>query len=202
MARLRIGKSRDRRASKAMREYEVVVLGAGGVGKSALTVRFVNDSFLEHYNPTIEEQYRREIAVDGEHIALEILDTAGAEQFTALNEVYITSGHGFLLVFSLTHEASLHDLDNIRQQVLHIKQGEPDLPIVIVGTKMDLYNEREVTSGALQELATSWGIPFYETSAKRNWNIQEVFQDLTKQMKARYPDAPPKRRRKKDCIIM
>lgn len=64
------------------------------------------------------------------------------------------------------------------------------------------YNEREVTSGALQELATSWGIPFYETSAKRNWNIQEVFQDLTKQMKARYPDAPPKRRRKKDCIIM
>lgn len=211
MARLRFGNrrprhsppaGRDRRASKAMREYEVVVLGAGGVGKSALTVRFVNDSFLEHYNPTIEEQYRREIVVDGETIALEILDTAGAEQFTALNEVYITSGHGFLLVFSLTHEASLHDLDNIRQQILHIKNGERDVPIVLVGTKMDLYNEREVSRQAIQDLATSWNIPYFETSAKKNWNIQEVFQNLTNQMKARYPDAPPKRRRKKECVIM
>ncbi|KIP10977.1 hypothetical protein PHLGIDRAFT_84090 [Phlebiopsis gigantea 11061_1 CR5-6] len=186
-----------------MREYEVVVLGAGGVGKSALTVRFVNDAWLEHYNPTIEEQYRRDLVVSGEHIALEILDTAGAEQFTQLNEVYISSGHGFLLVFSLTHEASLHDLDNIRQQILHIKTGEPDVPIVIVGTKMDLYNEREVTRQAIQELALSWKIPFYETSAKKNWNIQEVFEALTKQMQQRYPDAPPKKRRnKKDCIIM
>ena len=65
------------------------------------------------------------------------------------------------------------------------------------------YNEREVTRTALQELASSWNIPFYETSAKKNWNIQEVFEDLTKQMRQRYPDAPPKRRRsKKDCVIM
>ncbi|EKM57898.1 uncharacterized protein PHACADRAFT_251819 [Phanerochaete carnosa HHB-10118-sp] len=185
-----------------MREYDIVVLGSGGVGKSALTVRFVNDSFLEHYNPTIEEQYCREIVVDGENIALEILDTAGAEQFQALNEVYITSGHGFLLVFSLTHDASLHELENIRQQILHIKSGEHGIPIILVGTKADLYNEREVTRQAVHELASSWKIPFYETSAKKNWNIQEVFQDLTKRMRARYPDAPPKRRRKKECNIM
>lgn len=94
-----------------------------------------------------------------------------------------------------------------------------DVPIVIVGTKMDLvsthprrsahtrlhdtqYNEREVTRQAIQELASAWKIPFYETSAKKNWNIQEVFQALTKQMRQRYPEAPPKKRRKKDCIIM
>jgi hypothetical protein len=65
------------------------------------------------------------------------------------------------------------------------------------------YNEREVTRSAIQELASAWKIPFYETSAKKSWNIQEVFEDLIKQMRQRYPNAPPKRRRNKhDCTIM
>jgi len=84
-----------------MREFNVVVLGAGGVGKSALTVRFVRDVFIENYDPTIEEEYRCQINVDGALTALDVLDTAGAEQFTSLNEVYIKSGRGFVLVFSL-----------------------------------------------------------------------------------------------------
>ncbi|KAI0762045.1 small GTPase superfamily [Irpex lacteus] len=184
-----------------MREYGIVVLGAGGVGKSALTVRFVKGEFPEHYNPTIEEQYRREIEVSGETMALDILDTAGAEQFTALNEVYITSGNGFLLVFSLTDEASLRNLDNIRQQILHIKGDEPDIPIVIVGTKQDLYTEREVTRQTVQEYAARWGHPVYETSAKKNWHVQDVFEDLTTRMRKRYPSPPKKRRNKKDCLI-
>ncbi|KAI0084109.1 small GTPase superfamily [Irpex rosettiformis] len=183
-----------------MREYGIVVLGAGGVGKSALTARFVKGEFPEHYNPTIEEQYQREIEVSGEPISLDILDTAGAEQFTALNEVYITSGHGFLLVFSLTDEASLRNLDNIRQQILHIKGDESDIPIVIVGTKQDLYTEREVTRQTIQEYTTRWGLPLYETSAKKNWHVKDVFEELTVRMRKRYP-SPPKKRRKKDCLI-
>jgi len=106
-----------------MREFNVVVLGAGGVGKSALTVRFIQDVFLENYDPTIEEEYRRIVAVDGIMSQLEVLDTAGAEQFTALNEVYIKSGRGFVLVFSLTQEASLREVDNLRQQIYRIKGG-------------------------------------------------------------------------------
>ncbi|KAF7789806.1 hypothetical protein EIP86_000752 [Pleurotus ostreatoroseus] len=103
---------------------------------------------------------------------------------------------------SLTHEASLHELDNIRQQIQHIRGGEPDTPIVVVGTKMDLYNEREVTSSSIQELVTSWKLPFYETSAKKSWNINEVFEDLTRQMRKRYPNIIAKKKRKKDCLIM
>ncbi|KAI0688104.1 small GTPase superfamily [Cytidiella melzeri] len=185
-----------------MREYGIVVLGAGGVGKSALTARFVKGEFPEHYNPTIEEQYRRELEVDGENMALDILDTAGAEQFTALNELYITNGNGFLLVFSLTDEASLRNLEGIRQQILHIKADEPDIPIVIVGTKQDLYTEREVTRQAIEDFAARWGHPFYETSAKKNWHIQDVFEDLTSRMRTRYPSPPRKRRIRKDCVIM
>jgi len=190
-----------------MREFSIVVLGAGGVGKSALTVRFVRDNFIENYNPTIEEQYKRPIDYDGERFMLDILDTAGAEQFTALNEVYISSGHGFLLVFSLTHEASLREVDDIRQQIYRIKGGT-NVPIVVVGTKMDLASEREVTRDSIRDLATRWSLPFYETSAKKNWHIGEVFENIVEQMRQRYPEevSKKKRRRKKNigdtCLIM
>ncbi|PPQ91828.1 hypothetical protein CVT25_000275 [Psilocybe cyanescens] len=154
-----------------MRQFNVVVLGAGGVGKSALTVRFIQDVFVENYDPTIEEEYRRTITVDGQLDSLEVLDTAGAEQFTSLNE----SGRGFVLVFSLTQEASLQEVDNLRKQILRIKGGDTTAPIVIVGTKLDLVNEREVQRATIQTLASRWDLPFYETSAKRNWHVAESY---------------------------
>lgn len=60
-----------------MREYKLVVLGSGGVGKSALTVQFVQGIFVEKYDPTIEDSYRKKVEVDNEQCILEILDTAG-----------------------------------------------------------------------------------------------------------------------------
>lgn len=185
-----------------MREFNVVVLGAGGVGKSALTVRFIRDVFVENYDPTIEEQYRRQVLVDGELSSLEVLDTAGAEQFMTLNEVYIKAGSGFILVFSLTQETSLREVDNLRKLIYRIKGGDTTIPIVVVGTKMDLVNEREVSKTTIQTLASRWNLPFYETSAKRNWHVHEVFEDLLRQMRARYPLDPQKPKRKQNCIIM
>ncbi|THV02770.1 hypothetical protein K435DRAFT_572900, partial [Dendrothele bispora CBS 962.96] len=176
-----------------MRQFNVVVLGAGGVGKSALTVRFVRDVFVENYDPTIEEEYRRTVTVDNERSSLEVLDTAGAEQFTTLNEVYIKAGKGFVLVFSLTQEASLKEVDHLRKQIYRIKGGDSQtIPIVVVGTKLDLVNEREVHRNTIQSLASRWNLPFYETSAKRNWHVAEVFEDLIRQMRARYPQETQK----------
>ncbi|KAF8802417.1 hypothetical protein BYT27DRAFT_7196602 [Phlegmacium glaucopus] len=186
-----------------MRQFNVVVLGAGGVGKSALTVRFIRDVFVENYDPTIEEEYRRTITVDGQLDSLEVLDTAGAEQFTSLNEVYIKSGRGFVLVFSLTQEASLQEVDNLRKQIIRVKGGDANIPIVVVGTKLDLVNEREVHRNTIQSLANQWDLPFYETSAKRNWHVTDVFEGLLRQMRTRYPE--PLRKKKKRvsvCVVM
>lgn len=193
--------------SQNMRHFNVVVLGAGGVGKSALTVRFVQDVFLENYDPTIEEAYRRILDIDGVQTSLEVLDTAGAEQFTALKELYIKGGQGFVLVFSLTQEASLRELDNLRQQIHRVKGMDSDVPIVVVGTKLDLVHEREVARSTIQCLVALWKIPFYETSAKRDWHINDVFQELVKQMLMHYPDEPPpkkasRRSRRRHCIVM
>ncbi|KAH3760661.1 Ras family protein [Pelomyxa schiedti] len=77
--------------------YKLVVLGSGGVGKSAITVQFVQGIFVEKYDPTIEDSYRKQIEVDGQACMLEILDTAGTEQFTAMRDLYMKNGHGFVL---------------------------------------------------------------------------------------------------------
>jgi len=196
-----------------MREFNAVVLGAGGVGKSALTVRFMRNEFLESYDPTIQEEYRKTVMVDGESTWLEVLDTAGAEQFTALNELYITAGRGFILVFSLTLEASLREVTNLRQQILRIKGENSRVPMVLVGTKLDLTNEREVSPSHIEEISARWKIPVYETSAKRDWDVNEAFQDLVRQMRQYYPveERRNKKRRKGQrdrsrgkgpCIIM
>ncbi|TDL25477.1 hypothetical protein BD410DRAFT_784465 [Rickenella mellea] len=188
-----------------MREFNAVVLGAGGVGKSALTCRFIRNVFLEGYDPTIEEAYRRIVEIDGQMSQLEILDTAGAEQFTAINEFYIKSGMGFILVFSLTQESTLREVDNLRQQIYRIKGGPDPIPIVVVGTKSDLTAEREVQRATIEKLVNHWGLPFYETSAKKNWHVTDVFENLVRQMRERYPEDPDKKKRRRlsgKCIVM
>ena len=72
-----------------MREYKIVVLGSGGVGKSALTVQFVQGIFVEKYDPTIEDSYRKQVEVDGQQCMLEILDTAGT---VSIQNIYSIQG--------------------------------------------------------------------------------------------------------------
>ncbi|PKU28184.1 ras-related protein rap-2a [Limosa lapponica baueri] len=107
-----------------MREYKVVVLGSGGVGKSALTVQFVTGTFIEKYDPTIEDFYRKEIEVDSSPSVLEILDTAGTEQFASMRDLYIKNGQGFILVYSLVNQQSFQvavfNSDKIRPIICEI----------------------------------------------------------------------------------
>lgn len=72
-----------------MREYKIVVLGSGGVGKSALTVQFVQEIFVEKYDPTIEDSYRKQVEVDGQQCMLEILDTAGTVSGRSLPQQFV-----------------------------------------------------------------------------------------------------------------
>uniref|UniRef100_A0A3Q2SVU8 RAP1A, member of RAS oncogene family a n=1 Tax=Fundulus heteroclitus TaxID=8078 RepID=A0A3Q2SVU8_FUNHE len=107
-----------------MREYKLVVLGSGGVGKSALTVQFVQGIFVEKYDPTIEDSYRKQVEVDAQQCMLEILDTAGTEQFTAMRDLYMKNGQGFALVYSITAQSTFNDLQDLREQILRVKDTE------------------------------------------------------------------------------
>ena len=142
--------------------------------------------FIESYDPTIEDSYRKSCEIDERPCTLEILDTAGVEQFTAMRELYIKNAQGFILVYSIADESSLKELLTLRQQIIQIKDN-PNVPMVLVANKTDLDSSlHQVTSDIGIRVADSWGrIPFYETSAKYRVNIDQVFTDLVRQIMRR-----------------
>lgn len=164
-----------------MREFKVVVLGSGGVGKSALTVKFVTGNFVEKYDPTIEDFYRKEIEVDTAPSVLEILDTAGTEQFASMRDLYIKNGQGFVIVYSITSLQTFQDVKTMKDQIIRVK-GTDRIPMLLVGNKNDLDHQREVATSEGMALAQVWGCPFLEASAKHTQNVNEVFIEIVREM--------------------
>mmetsp|Transcript_11052 Transcript_11052/g.17437 ORF Transcript_11052/g.17437 Transcript_11052/m.17437 type:complete len:194 (-) Transcript_11052:103-684(-) len=158
----------------------IVVVGAGGVGKSALTVRFIQGNFVEKYDPTIEDSYRKLTEVDGAAYMLDIMDTAGQEEYSALRDSYMKTGEGFVLVYSITTNTSFDAASKLRTQILRIKEETPDIPVMLVGNKLDLEDERQVTTEQGRALAQKFGSGFIETSAKTDTNIKELFFELVR----------------------
>ncbi|KEZ43053.1 hypothetical protein SAPIO_CDS5131 [Scedosporium apiospermum] len=154
------------------RELHIVVLGAA---------QFVHNEWIESYDPTIEDTYRTHINVDNRQVVLEILDTAGTEQFVAMRDLYMKTGQGFLLVFSITSNSSLGELAQLREEIIRIKDDE-NVPIVIVGNKADLEDQRAVPRARAFSISQQWGAPYYEASARTRRNVNEVFIDLCRQM--------------------
>ncbi|EHA46288.1 hypothetical protein MCOR27_005802 [Pyricularia oryzae] len=177
------------RNQQPTREFHIVVLGAGGVGKSCLTAQFVHNEWIESYDPTIEDSYRTQVAVDGRQVMLEILDTAGTEQFVAMRDLYMKTGQGFLLVFSITSQSSLAELAQLREEIIRIKDDEK-VPIVICGNKADLEEQRAVPRTKAFAISQRWGAPYYEASARTRTNVDEVFVDLCRQMLRRDQSSP------------
>jgi small GTP-binding protein len=167
--------------------YKLVVLGSGGVGKSALTIRLVQGRFVLVYDPTIEDSYKKTITVDGREVLLDVVDTAGQDEFKSMRQTYIRSGKGFLLVFAVNDIASFNALDGFQRDIRETGERD-DLPVVVCGNKCDLA-DRTVTREQAERLCTEYGFTYFETSSKNNVNVTEAFVELTRQMRAQNPDA-------------
>ncbi|XP_039647167.1 ras-related protein Rap-1b-like [Perca fluviatilis] len=184
-----------------MREYKLVVLGSGGVGKSALTVQFVQGIFVEIVCNACEDSFRSQVEVDGQQCMLEILDTAGTEQFTAMRDLYMKNGQGFALVYSITAQSTFNDLQDLREQILRVKDTE-EVPMILVGNKCDLEVERVVAKESGIGLARQWNsCAFLETSAKSKINVNEIFYDLVRQINRKSP-VQGKARKKSNCQLL
>eukprot|EP01087_Luapelamoeba_hula_P017479 TRINITY_DN550_c0_g1_i1.p1 TRINITY_DN550_c0_g1~~TRINITY_DN550_c0_g1_i1.p1 ORF type:complete len:194 (-),score=36.67 TRINITY_DN550_c0_g1_i1:308-889(-) len=171
-------------------EYRFVVVGAGGVGKSAVTVRFIQGNFVEKYDPTIEDSYIKQVEVDGVACVLDIMDTAGQEEYRALRDSYMKNGQGFVLVYSVTSPTSHDHAAKIQKQILRIKEDTPDIPIMLVANKIDLEEERAVTTEEGKAMAKDLGCGYIESSAKTNHNINEIFDRLVRMVNKWRQDHP------------
>lgn len=165
-----------------MQEYKLVVVGGGGVGKSALTIQLIQSHFVDEYDPTIEDSYRKPCTIDNEQVLLDILDTAGQEEYSAMREQYMRTGEGFLLVYSIDSRSSLDELTSFYEQIQRVKESD-NVPILIVGNKCDLENERQVSYEEGKQLAESFNCKFFETSAKQRINVEESFYELVRNVR-------------------
>ncbi|KAF1348948.1 ras protein [Delphinella strobiligena] len=169
-------------ASKFLREYKLVVVGGGGVGKSCLTIQLIQSHFVDEYDPTIEDSYRKQCVIDEEVALLDVLDTAGQEEYSAMREQYMRTGEGFLLVYSITSQQSFEEIKTFQQQILRVKDKDY-FPMIVVGNKCDLDGEREVSTEAGRELARNFGCKFIETSAKSRINVENAFYDIVREIR-------------------
>ncbi|XP_065910566.1 ras-like protein RAS2 [Dysidea avara] len=184
-------------------KYKVVVAGGGGVGKSAITIQFTQAQFVEEYDPTIEDTYTKQCVVDGEVALLDILDTAGQEEFSAMREQYMHTGDGFLLVYSVIDKTSFEDIRLLHRDILRVKDCSY-LPMVLVANKVDIKNERSVASRDGEELAATLKIDYAETSAKERIHIDETFHKLIQLMRefTRRQHEEKKNGKKGNCTIL
>lgn len=188
-----------------MTTYKVVVVGDGAVGKSALTIQFFQKMFIQDYDPTIEDSYIQHAEVDGEWCVMDVLDTAGQDEFSAMREQYMRTGDGYLIVYSVTDRRSFVNVKNFYTQVLRVKDREA-YPMLLVANKLDLVHQRKVTPEEGRQLAEELKISYIETSAKDPpVNVDAAFHALVRIIRSQpveVQDKQHKHRQRKKCVIV
>ena len=172
-----------------MSVIKVCVLGFSGVGKSSLCIQFFSGIFVKLHDPTVNDVFRKEILIDGESCILEFIDSAGADDFTALTDQWIIFCDGFLIIYDITHRESFGHVEGFLKKIQQIKDGLI-APTIILGNKCDLKDERCVPFQEGESLAKRTGCNFMETSAKSRHNLIAAFTEIareTKNIKNHYP---------------
>ncbi|KAH1231316.1 Ras-related protein RABE1c [Glycine max] len=190
--------------ARARADYDYLIklllIGDSGVGKSCLLLRFSDGSFTTSFITTIGIDFKiRTIELDGKRIKLQIWDTAGQERFRTITTAYYRGAMGILLVYDVTDEASFNSnllsllgfcYPDIRNWIRNIEQHASDnVNKILVGNKADMdESKRAVPTSKGQALADEYGIKFFETSAKTNMNVEEVFFSIARDIKQRLAD--------------
>ncbi|CAN6180670.1 unnamed protein product [Urochloa humidicola] len=163
---------------------KLLLIGDSGVGKSCLLLRFSDDTFTTSFITTIGIDFKvRTVELDGKRVKLQIWDTAGQERFRTITTAYYRGAMGILLVYDVTDESSFN---NIRNWIRNIEQHASDnVNKILVGNKVDMDSKRVVSTAQGQKLADEYGIKFFETSAKTNQNVEQVFFTIARDIKQR-----------------
>uniref|UniRef100_F6T4I5 GTP-binding protein Rheb n=1 Tax=Equus caballus TaxID=9796 RepID=F6T4I5_HORSE len=146
---------------------KIAILGYRSVGKSSLTIQFVEGQFVDSYDPTIENTFTKLITVNGQEYHLQLVDTAGQDEYSIFPQTYSIDINGYILVYSVTSIKSFEVIKVIHGKLLDMV-GKVQIPIMLVGNKKDLHMERVISYEEGKALAESWNAAFLESSAKEN----------------------------------
>jgi Ras-related protein Rab-2A len=171
-----------------MHDYllKLIIIGDSGVGKSNILSRFTDNRFMKNYDTTIGVEFGIKLmALDGLKYKLHIWDTAGQETFKSITRSYYRGTVGCLLVYDITRRESF---ESVKTWLVDLRNYcHLNIVITLIGNKIDMNDERQVTLDEGQEFATKNGLLFFETSAKIDHNINDVFvnvvTEITKKLK-------------------
>lgn len=188
-------------AAASHARHKIVVMGAAKVGKSSLICQFLYGTFSPKYKRTVEEMHHGDFSVGGITLTLDILDTSGAYEFPAMRALSMSSADAFILVYDVNDASTFEDVRALRDQI-HETKGGTAVPIVVVGNKVDLADERrEVDLETTESVVTvDWENGFVEASAKDNTNVSQVFKELLAQAKLKYNLSPALRKRRRQSL--
>jgi Ras-related protein Rab-35 len=160
--------------------FKLLIIGDSGVGKSSLLLRFSDNTFSQNYITTIGVDFKiRTIDMDGMRIKLQIWDTAGQERFRTITSTYYRGTHGVIVVYDVTNGETF---SNVKRWLSEIDQNCDSVQRILVGNKCEDKENRVVLEEDARRLATAIKVDYYETSAKDNLNVQEMFNAITRQV--------------------
>ncbi|KAI3370146.1 hypothetical protein L3Q82_024942 [Scortum barcoo] len=185
---------------------KIAVIGYRSVGKSSLTIQFVEGQFVDSYDPTIENSkchyyigsFNKLVSVNGQDFNLQLVDTAGQDEYSIFHQSHSMDIHGYVLVYSVTSSKSFEVVKVLHDKLLDMV-GKIQVPTVLVGNKKDLHMERVIKPEEGKQLADSWGAAFMESSAKENETAVEVFKRIILEMEKADGNAPPE---EKKCAVI
>jgi len=157
--------------------FKLLIIGDSGVGKSSLLVRFADNHFSGNYITTIGVDFKiRTIEIQGERVKLQIWDTAGQERFRTITSTYYRGTHGVIVVYDVTSGESFA---NVKRWLHEIDQNCDVVNRILVGNKNDDPERKVVLTEDARRFADQMGIQLFETSAKDNINVEEMFRAIT-----------------------
>ena len=166
-----------------MDEYviKILTLGDSGVGKTSIIQKFINDKFNQSMLSTIGVDFQSKvIIIDNIKVKLKIWDTTGQERFKTLTSQYYNGADGALLIFDITSKMTF-DRISFWMNELNEKKKLNELGLLLIGNKIDLNDKRTVDKEEAEIFARENNINYYETSASKNININNVINDIAKQ---------------------
>ncbi|XP_064628939.1 ras-related and estrogen-regulated growth inhibitor-like [Lineus longissimus] len=162
---------------------KIVLLGGEGVGKSAITVRFLTKRFIGEYDQTIENKYRHNTMIDNETVLIEVIDTCSKPESLSIKEDNIRWGDAFMIIYSITGRKGFDQVNEFRKKIQEIKKSSQGIPIMALANKADLGHARQVTTAEGEKLATEAGCLFSEVSASEDpESIYEAFYELCREV--------------------
>ena len=162
------------------KRVKFIIIGDKTVGKSCIINQFIEKQFINEYIPTIgSDKIKKEIEIEGKILNLEIWDTVGQEQYSAVNKIFIKNAQIALIVYDITNRKSFENLNNWYNLIFEINK-DSNVIVGVTANKTDLYENQVVDSEEGKNFADEKKISFFETSAKDYESIENVFIQLSK----------------------